>query len=387
MACGCAGPRLRPIRTARRAGLRCRRRGTIRPPRRWPALDPGTGPVTLAGAAQAWIAPIAAAAMSAGFRRAAGGSSAPLAAAAPGCADRGRVASGSRGRSRLRAQPAGVSGQRRRSLISPTSPRRWRRLSSRSASRRPGCGISMSGWPISPGCWRRWGLITRRTPRVISPAALPPSCADGPMRHRDGWDELVGADAAGGVRLAGAAWRKRRCADLPEAARAARQAAAGIEGLRHRGDDRDLPARLGGGAAGLREPAAIAPAFSPIGHAGGLTRAARAWLGVSGVTAEEALATALAGGSPIPMHGAAAHAAMHDAVAPFMHAMPPRPVPLAVPAGPARRRELPGPAQRLYPEGRRSAGTSCSCAPANMTTARWVRSSWHCTRKAPRSAG
>jgi hypothetical protein len=33
---------------------------------------------------------------------------------------------------------------------------------------------------------------------------------------------------------------------------------------------------------------------------------------------------------------------MHDAVMPFMHAMPPRPVPLAVQSTPARRRELPG---------------------------------------------
>jgi ribonucleoside-diphosphate reductase alpha chain len=36
------------------------------------------------------------------------------------------------------------------------------------------------------------------------------------------------------------------------------------------------------------------------------------------------------------------HAAMHDAVAPFVHAMPPRPVALPVKAGAARRRELPG---------------------------------------------
>src|SRR5689334_11115408 len=33
---------------------------------------------------------------------------------------------------------------------------------------------------------------------------------------------------------------------------------------------------------------------------------------------------------------------MHDAVAPYMHAMPPRPVPLAVKAAPAPRRDLPG---------------------------------------------
>jgi hypothetical protein len=33
---------------------------------------------------------------------------------------------------------------------------------------------------------------------------------------------------------------------------------------------------------------------------------------------------------------------MHDAVAPYLHAMPPRPEPLAVPMPPARRRDLPG---------------------------------------------
>jgi hypothetical protein len=128
---------------------------------------------------------------------------------------------------------------------------------------------------------------------------------------------------------------------LAEAARAARQDAAGVEGLRHRATTAITRAGLAEALLGC-ETGGIAPAFSAIGHSGGLTRAARAWLGVSGITAEEALATALAGGSPIPLHGSAAHAAMHDAVAPFMHAMPSRPVPLAVQSAPARRRELPG---------------------------------------------
>ncbi|WP_158932989.1 TSCPD domain-containing protein [Acidisphaera sp. S103] len=128
---------------------------------------------------------------------------------------------------------------------------------------------------------------------------------------------------------------------LPEAARAARLAAAGVEGLRHRATTAIARPGLAEALLGC-ETGGIAPAFSAIGHTGGLTRAARAWLAVSGITAEEALATALAGGSPIPLHGAAAHAAMHDAVAPFMHAMPPRPVPLAVQSASARRRDLPG---------------------------------------------
>jgi ribonucleoside-diphosphate reductase alpha chain len=128
---------------------------------------------------------------------------------------------------------------------------------------------------------------------------------------------------------------------LPEAARAARAAAAAVEGVLHRTTTAIARPGLAEALLGC-ETGGIAPAFSAVDHAGGLTRAARAWLGVSGITAEEALATALAGGSPVPLHGAAAHAAMHDAVAPFVHIMPPRAVPLAVPSASAHRRELPG---------------------------------------------
>lgn len=128
---------------------------------------------------------------------------------------------------------------------------------------------------------------------------------------------------------------------LAEAARAARSAAAGVEGLRHRATTAIQRPGLAEALLGV-ETGNIAPAFAAIGHSGGLTKAARAWLAVSGITAEEALATALAGGNPIPLHGVQAHAAMHDAVAPYVHAMPPRPAPLAVPAATARRRDLPG---------------------------------------------
>ncbi len=128
---------------------------------------------------------------------------------------------------------------------------------------------------------------------------------------------------------------------LAEAARAARQAAAGTEGMRHRGTTAITRPGLAEALLGC-ETGGIAPAFSAVTETGGLTRAARAWLGISGISAEEALATALTGGSPIPLHGVASYAAMHDAVGPFMHAMPPRPVALAVQAAPARRRELPG---------------------------------------------
>ena len=128
---------------------------------------------------------------------------------------------------------------------------------------------------------------------------------------------------------------------LAEAAHAARQAADGVEGLRHRATTAISHPGLADALLGC-ETGGVAPAFSPIGPCGSLTRSARAWLAVSGITAEQALAMALTGGSPIPSYGSAAHLAMHDAVGPFMHVMPPRPVPLTVQSAPARRRELPG---------------------------------------------
>jgi hypothetical protein len=127
---------------------------------------------------------------------------------------------------------------------------------------------------------------------------------------------------------------------LAEAARAARQAAAAVDGLRHAA----LTAIAEPGAADALlgvETGGIAPAFSPLGAAGGLSRTARAWLAARGVSAETALADLLAGGDPLPAPSAAAHAALHDAVAPFMHAMPVRPEPVRQPVHVVRRRELP----------------------------------------------
>jgi ribonucleoside-diphosphate reductase alpha chain len=127
---------------------------------------------------------------------------------------------------------------------------------------------------------------------------------------------------------------------LAEAARAAGQAAVAINGLRHRA----LTAIAEPGAADAllgAETGGIAPAFSPLGDAGGLSRTARAWLAARGVTAEAALAELLAGGDPLPLASSAAHAAVHDAVAPFVHAMPARPEPVRQPLHAFRRRELP----------------------------------------------
>ena len=127
---------------------------------------------------------------------------------------------------------------------------------------------------------------------------------------------------------------------LDDVARAARQAAAAVEGLRHStltaiGAPGTAEALLG------VETGGIAPAFSPLGDGGGLSRTARAWLAARGVTAEAALAEMLAGGNPLPQPNAAAHAAMHDAVAPFVHSMPARPEPVRQPDHAARRQDLP----------------------------------------------
>jgi len=90
------------------------------------------------------------------------------------------------------------------------------------------------------------------------------------------------------------------------------------------------------------ETSGIAPSFAWASDDGVLTRAARGYLGAHGISGERALAVVLSGGAVFPAIGEDAHAAMHDAVAPFMHRMPARPVPLAVPTAANTRRELPG---------------------------------------------
>jgi len=76
------------------------------------------------------------------------------------------------------------------------------------------------------------------------------------------------------------------------------------------------------------ETGGIAPAFSPLNDDGKLSVTARATLAARGMTAEAALAATLAGRSPFAQPGSAAHAAMHDAVAPYIHALPARPQPV-----------------------------------------------------------
>ncbi len=93
------------------------------------------------------------------------------------------------------------------------------------------------------------------------------------------------------------------------------------------------------------ETGGIAPCFSPLDDEGRLTRTARATLAALGLTAEQALAATLAGQSPFTAQNSLAHAAMHDAVAAHIDIMPARPEPTlsALPARhdlPARRRGI-----------------------------------------------
>ncbi|MBV8612698.1 MAG: TSCPD domain-containing protein [Acetobacteraceae bacterium] len=129
---------------------------------------------------------------------------------------------------------------------------------------------------------------------------------------------------------------------LAEAAQRARRAVASACGLYHEA----LTAVFAPGEAEALlgvETGGIAPAYGPLRDDGRLTRAARAWMASRGMTAETTLAAYLAGASVFPVQDSGAHAAMHDALTPFFHAMPARPAvarPDVAPA-PARRWELP----------------------------------------------
>ncbi len=89
------------------------------------------------------------------------------------------------------------------------------------------------------------------------------------------------------------------------------------------------------------ETAGLAPAFSPLGTDGRLSRATHAFLAGRALSPEGALARMLAGESPLSSASAADHAAMHDALAPLLDRLPPRPVADGRPRPPIGRRELP----------------------------------------------
>ena len=127
---------------------------------------------------------------------------------------------------------------------------------------------------------------------------------------------------------------------LAQAAQAALREAAADPARRH---EATIVISAPGAAEALLgvETGGIAPAFSPLDDAGNLTATARASLAARGLTGEAAFASLLAGHNPLPMPTAEAHATMHDAVAPYVHAMPARPALIAAAPPAAGRRDLP----------------------------------------------
>lgn len=93
------------------------------------------------------------------------------------------------------------------------------------------------------------------------------------------------------------------------------------------------------------ETAGVAPAWGPVA-AGRLTRATLDRLAAGNLSPEAALAASLSGDDPLPIAPEAAYAAMHAAVAPYLHAMPA--LPDRLPAPPPRPAPRPR-ARRLPP--------------------------------------
>jgi len=95
------------------------------------------------------------------------------------------------------------------------------------------------------------------------------------------------------------------------------------------------------------ETGGVAPAFSPVRERH-LTRAAQHRLAASAMSPEAALATVLEGGVLLPVAGLAAHAAMLEAVAPYVETVPPLPsgLPEPEPRAKAAARPEPLPSRR-----------------------------------------
>ena len=109
---------------------------------------------------------------------------------------------------------------------------------------------------------------------------------------------------------------------LTEAAAEALREASAAPALSHTATTALAAAGPAEGLLGV-ETAGVAPAFGPVRPEGGLTRAARAWLAARGVSAEAAVARALAGEALFPVVSAAATAAMQAGVATYLHEVSP----------------------------------------------------------------
>ncbi|MGI3777824.1 MAG: hypothetical protein ACRYGC_11090 [Janthinobacterium lividum] len=143
------------------------------------------------------------------------------------------------------------------------------------------------------------------------------------LRHEPSWPAAPGACVVPG---------------LAEAARAAREAAGGLPELGAAAVVAPGPADA---LLGL-ETGGIAPAFASVTPEGGLTEATQRRLAARALSPEAALALVLRGDTLLTPADVAAHAAMHDAVAPFLPRMPARPEAVSGPLpASSRRRQMP----------------------------------------------
>ena len=300
------------------------------------ALVPGNSPASLPAAADGWIRPIAERARSAGLDR-------DLAEPLHSLLLQRR---GAPTAEVWRAEPATIPGF----------------VLNLAAFHEPGTGFDVAGFASAVDL-----AVTSLT--MVAPAAL---CIAIAVADLDGLLAALGldydsgrardvaaclaallrgcADASSGAmaQLFGAAGPPASDLPIPQtcvvpgltgAAQRALAAAASGSALHHIGTT--CIANAGAAEALLDvETSGIAPAFSHARADGILTRAARARLAALAMTSELALARLLSGANPLPLAGSAAHAAMHDAIAPFMHAMPARPV--AEPPAAVQRQTLPG---------------------------------------------
>jgi ribonucleoside-diphosphate reductase alpha chain len=288
------------------------------------ALVPGTGPASLAAAADAWIRPIAERAKRAGIEMAL--------------------------EERLHALLLLRRGAPGASV--------WRGES----GSEPGFVLNLAAFHDQETGFDAEGFAEAVETAVVALTMAAPAAT----RLAIGMADLAGLLAALGIDYADGAARdmaRSLAAILRSRAEAASGAMAGLFGAPEQAA-RDVPMadRAGGelrhaaltaiAAPGLAdsslaeallgvETGGIAPAFSPLNQSGELSRASRAYLAARSIPIETAFAALLRGENPLPEADVAAHAAMHDAVAPFIDAMPARPEIHTAPMPVRPRRELP----------------------------------------------
>jgi ribonucleoside-diphosphate reductase alpha chain len=311
------------------------------------ALAPGEGPVLLEDAAQGWIGPIAERAARAGLSGALG--------------------------SDLATELHNLLIQRRGAPLDPI----WRGHGFKS----PGFVLNLPAFHLAGEGFDTEGFASAAAHATLAMALLSPASPSLSIGMTDLAGLLAGMgldyDSDAARALAGDVARTLRT----EADRVSALLADKL-GTRHAMTTAIGAPSLAEALLGV-ETSGIAPEFSPLSDTGVLSRTARATLAARGMSAEAALAATLAGKAVFAQPGSAAHAAMHDAVAPYLQAMPARPVgrPLRPARGARCRRGA-----MATPRRPASAATSCSCVPANTPTARSARYSSACTRKARRSA-